>query len=61
MPNGKALPGVITENGHKGAALLPAACFFFFLPVNSLLFSVGIGSTSDVVCFRCAGSRFSYT
>ena len=48
MPSGASLHGVITENGHKVAALLHAS-LFFFLTVISLLFSIGIESTSDVV------------
>ena len=42
-----ALHGVITENGHKAAALLH--CHIFVFPVHSLLFSTGLEWISDVV------------
>ena len=44
-----ALHGVITENGHKAAALLH--CHIFVFPVHSLLFSTGLEWISDVVFF----------
>ena len=35
--------------------------FLFFSPVHSLLSSIAIEWISDVVCFRCTGTWFSYT
>ena len=42
---GTALSGVITQNGHKAAALPHAT---FFSPLNSSLFSMGLEWISDV-------------
>ena len=54
IPSSTALHGVITETGHKAAAVLHAAlslCLFVEgegSSVNSLLFSIGIQWISDV-------------
>ena len=42
-----ALHGVITESGHKAAALLH--CHIFVFPVHFLLVSTGLEWISDVV------------
>ena len=43
MPSCTALHGVVTENGHKAASILPAAnFFFFFFTIIFLFFSIGI-------------------
>ena len=46
MPSSSAFHGVVKLKGHKGAALLHVP-LFFFSPVISLLFYVGILLMSD--------------
>ena len=54
-----ALHGVITENGHKAAALVVPRAFFF--PCKFLAIFYWSRVDFCCVCFRCAGTWFSYT